>query len=76
MTELLDAPPLRGMTDDELATAWNTADIDNPAVFAAFIAEFDQRTAAESTKRTSKRTNGTPVGRPGATADVRGQRAR
>jgi hypothetical protein len=48
MTDVITMPAgLRGLTDDQLAEAWDTADVDNPAVFAQFQAEFDYRERAE-----------------------------
>lgn len=47
MTAVLETPALSALTDEELAGAWSAADVDDPAVFAAFTAEFDRRTRAE-----------------------------
>ena len=52
---LAPAPDLRALTDDQLAEAWGTADVDDPAVFTAFMAEFDQRAAAERAARARER---------------------
>lgn len=51
MTELITAPPLRALTDDQLAEAWQAADVDDPAVFAEFTAEMARRDAAERTTK-------------------------
>ena len=54
-TPLAALPDLRALTDEELDAAWLAADVDNPAVFAAFMAESDQRTAAERAARAKER---------------------
>lgn len=51
MTELITAPPLRALTDEQLAEAWQAADVDDPAVFARFTAEMARRDAAERTAK-------------------------
>lgn len=45
------APALASLTDDELAAAWQAADVDNPAIFAEFTAEFDRRDRADRTAK-------------------------
>lgn len=47
MTAVLESPVLSSLTDDELADAWTAADVDDPDVFAAFMAEFARRDQAE-----------------------------
>jgi len=51
VTAMLEAPTLGDLTDDQLAAAWQASDVDDPAVFAAFTAEFDQRDAANRMAR-------------------------
>ena len=55
MTAVLETPALSALTEDQLAAAWSAADVDDPAVFAAFMAEFDRRTRAERMARARKR---------------------
>lgn len=55
MTAVLETPALSALTDDQLADAWSAADVDDPAVFAAFTAEFDRRTRAERMARARAR---------------------
>ena len=53
------APPigrdLRALTIDELAEAWQTADVDDPAVFAALLAQADQIDQADRAAKQKER---------------------